>query len=125
MGPLTREELAIEVAKADICLAPLRADIRNRNQGCSPIKLFEYMSAGRAVLSTDLPCVTEILENGETGMLVRPSRPKALSEGIVELLDSEDQRSSLGRAARERILANGTWTHRREQLRSFYRRLTS
>ena len=38
-GPLQRGALADLVARADICVAPLRRDGRNKTQGCSPINI--------------------------------------------------------------------------------------
>ncbi|MCA9719552.1 MAG: glycosyltransferase family 4 protein, partial [Myxococcales bacterium] len=42
-GPLGRRALADRIARATVCAAPLRRDVRNKHQGCCPIKLYEYM----------------------------------------------------------------------------------
>lgn len=122
-GALEREELARRIAASDVCLAPLRKDARNGTQGSSPIKLFEYMAAGRALVSTDLPCVREIVAHGETGLLTSSSRPAALAEAILALADDPALRSDLGRRARRRIAESATWTHRREALSAAYAEL--
>ncbi len=100
------------LAAADVCVAPLTRDIRNRGQGCSPIKLFEYMAAGRCVLASDLPCVREIVDHGRTGWLARPSHPHRLAEAIVHLAAQPALRRSMARRAREQIVAEATWEHR-------------
>lgn len=119
---VSRDELASLVARAPFCVAPLRRDLRNDVQGCNPIKLYEYMAAGRAVLATDLRCVGEIVTHDETGWLVRPN-PKALSEGLIRLAGDAALRERLGGAARRTIEEGGTWAHRRAELVSAYEAL--
>ena len=38
----------------------------------SPLKLFEYMAAGRAIVASDLPAIREVLRDGENALLVTP-----------------------------------------------------
>jgi glycosyltransferase involved in cell wall biosynthesis len=120
-----REELAERIAAADICVAPLRRDRRNRLQGSSPIKIFEYMAAGRAVLATKLPCLEEILADGHTGLLARPSHGGDLGSRLSDLARDDKLRQRLGRAAESEIRARGTWQHRRDALVSHYERVFS
>ncbi len=124
-GPLQRQALANLVADADICVAPLRRDPRNKTQGCSPIKLFEYMSAGRAVLTTDLPCVREIVIPEQTGVLSTSARPSALAEQLLRLAGDARLRRQLGERARADILTRATWRHRQAELLGQYRQLLS
>lgn len=117
---ISREELKLAVLAADVCVAPLRRDRRNRLQGSSPIKLYEYMAAGKAVLATRLPCLEEIVNDGHTGLLARPGHTD-LALRLGELARDPALRLRLGRSARREILQNGTWAHRRAELVRFYR----
>lgn len=119
-GAVDRARLAALVAQSDVCIAPLRKDARNRVQGCSPIKLFEYMAAGRAIVSTDLACVREILDEGRTGLLLSSPRPALLAETLVGLAEDAPLRERLGSAARAEIVAHATWQHRRDALTRVY-----
>lgn len=119
-GALHPLALAQQIREADICLAPLRRDVRNKHQGCSPIKLFEYMSSGRAVLATDLPCVREIVNPGVTGELLENPRPKLLADALLALADDTARQRSLGIAARQYILEQATWDRRRAALGRYY-----
>ncbi|MFK7986477.1 MAG: glycosyltransferase family 4 protein [Sandaracinaceae bacterium] len=125
LPPVPRTELPARLAEAHFSVAPLRSDVRNRVQGCNPIKIYEAMAVGRAVLSTRLACVEEILTHGETGWLVRPSHPRALSEGLIQLSSDGALRRGLGRAARAQLVQGGTWAHRRAALVEAYVRLMS
>lgn len=122
-GPLARDALARKIAASDVCVAPLRRDRRNFGQGSSPIKLFEYMAAGRALVSTDLACVREIVTHEETGLLAASSRPSMLAEQILRLVRDESLRASLGGNARARILHEATWAHRAAALTAEYAKL--
>ncbi|HEU5075105.1 MAG TPA: glycosyltransferase family 4 protein [Polyangiaceae bacterium] len=122
LGPMTRVALALHIAESDVCVAPLRRDERNSRQGCSPLKLFEYMAAGRPIVSTDLPCVREIVEHERSALLATSARPSALAEPIVRLLENPVFAHRLGREARERVRLSGTWAHRRKALLDAYRK---
>lgn len=112
--------VAEQVAAADVCLAPLARDTRNRVQGCSPIKLFEYMAAGRAVLASDLPCVREIVRPGHTGALHKPSNPRRLRDALLELAADPRERARLGARARRFVVLEASWDHRRAALGRAY-----
>ena len=75
----------------------------------SPIKLFEYMSSGRAVVASDLGQLGEIIQHARTGLLVPPGDEAALAEALLRLVRAPDLRASLGRAARADVLAHHTW----------------
>lgn len=122
LGPVSRRSLARHISASDICVAPLRRDERNLRQGCSPLKLFEYMAAGRPIISTDLPCVREIVEHEQSALLATSARPSALVEPIVRLLEDPELAQSLGDRARERVLSGATWAHRQRVLLEAYSR---
>lgn len=118
---VARSALPALIAGSDICAAPLRRDRRNRVQGCSPIKLFEYMAAGRAVLATNLPCLQEIVRDGETGVLARASHTSDLAARLGELSGDPRLRARLGARARRELAESATWDHRAQALVAFYR----
>ena len=101
---------------AHVCVAPLAADARNTLQGCCPIKLLEYMAAGRPILATRIPVVEEILEHGVTGYLVQPGSAAALADGLRWMLAHPAEREALGARAREVVLARWTPAEFRRRL---------
>ena len=48
----------------------------------SPLKLFEYMAAGRAIVASDLPAIREILRDNENAVLVPPGDPRHWQTGF-------------------------------------------
>ena len=65
------------------------------------IAILEAMAMGKPVIATGVGGVKEILKDGETGFLVPPQDPEALSERIIYLLRNEDEARQLGIRARE------------------------
>jgi glycosyltransferase involved in cell wall biosynthesis len=78
----------------------------------SPLKIFEYMAAGRAIVAPDQPNIREILQHERTALLFDPDRPGALWQAICRLADDPALRTRLGQAARDELRARDyTWTH--------------
>jgi len=94
----------------DVALAPFpRTD--HYAYFMSPLKLFEYIAAGVPILATDLPSIREVLRHGENAWLVPPSDPKALAEGIRNLLENPDLAERLAQQARKDV-RQYTWKRR-------------
>ncbi|MEN3039267.1 MAG: GT4 family glycosyltransferase PelF [Candidatus Kryptonium sp.] len=68
-----------------------------------PYAVIESMACARPVVATDVGGVREALEG--FGIVVKPRDPKALAEGIIKLLTDHELRETLGRRAREEVLA--------------------
>ncbi|RMD88857.1 MAG: glycosyltransferase WbuB [Alphaproteobacteria bacterium] len=69
----------------------------------SPLKLFEYMAAGLAVIAPDRANIREIVRHGETAFLMDPGAAGALEAAIVTLAEEADLRRRLGAAARAEV----------------------
>jgi len=82
--------------------ATTTSDGRTRSiEWASPMKLFEYLAAGRAIVSTRFPGLAEVLVDGHNARLVEPDRPEALRSALLELVADSARRSELGTRARE------------------------
>jgi glycosyltransferase involved in cell wall biosynthesis len=103
LGPLAGSGLRAAMESAHLTLAPLPDDPRNSVQGCCPIKILEYMAAGKPILATRTAPVEELLEHGQTGWLVAPNSPKALADGLAHILRHPELARSLGEQARRRV----------------------
>jgi glycosyltransferase involved in cell wall biosynthesis len=113
---VVQADVAPILRTAHVCVAPLAGDARNTLQGCCPIKLLEYMAAGRPILATRLPVVEELVEHGVTAHLVQPGSAAALADGLRFLLTHPAEREALGAAAREAALARWTPAEFRRRL---------
>ncbi len=81
----------------------------------SPIKLFEYMGAGKAIVASRAGQIAEILRDGETARLVTPGSSAELAEALVQVLASSDRGAGLGARARAAV-AEHTWQRRGDAL---------
>lgn len=103
-GPLARQALLLQLADMDIALQPAATAY------ASPMKLMEYLAAGKAVVAPDQANIREILTHGENGLLFPPGDWAALARRVRELADAPDTISRLGQNARRTIAdKNLTW----------------
>ena len=65
----------------------------------SPLKLFEYMAAGRPIVASDLPALREVLQDGVNALLVPAGDPAALAAALERLASAPDLADRLARAA--------------------------
>jgi glycosyltransferase involved in cell wall biosynthesis len=77
----------------------------------SPIKLFEYMAMGKAIVASRLGQMAEVLEDGVDALLVTAGDEPALAKAILRLAEDAGLRTRLGQAARAKVLARYTWRH--------------
>jgi glycosyltransferase involved in cell wall biosynthesis len=117
-GAMDQRDLVPVLRTAHVCLAPLPSDPRNAVQGCCPIKILEYMGAGRPILATSIPPVEEILEHAKTAWLVPPGSPAELADGLGWMLDHPEERETLALAARTEAVARWSPARFRERLAS-------
>jgi len=88
LGKVSEEEKVRLMRSADCLVYPTRYE----SFGLPPL---EAMAAGCPVVATDIPVVSEMIQNGENGILVRREDPADLARGILRLLTSPSLRHRL------------------------------
>jgi glycosyltransferase involved in cell wall biosynthesis len=68
-----------------------------------PLVILEAMAAGLPIVSTPVGAISEVIENGENGFLVRPGDHEALAEKITCLIKNEGLRRKMGSNNVEKI----------------------
>jgi glycosyltransferase involved in cell wall biosynthesis len=70
----------------------------------TPVTIIEALAAGRAVAATNVGGVPDVVDEGETGFLVRAGDTHALAERLEILARDPERRARMGRLGRERVL---------------------
>jgi glycosyltransferase involved in cell wall biosynthesis len=67
----------------------------------SPLSIMEYMEAGKPTVATRVGGIPELVQDGQTGLLVEPRDPDGLADAVATLLDDPERSAAMGEAARE------------------------
>jgi len=78
----------------------------------SPLKLFEYMASGQAVVVSDLPAWADVVRDGENALLFPAGDVTALAQVLARLRADPALRARLGATARAEALTLHTWAAR-------------
>ncbi len=116
-GPVEPGKRFEYIHQADICLLPL-TDTGLGGRYTSPLKLFEYMAAGKALVVSDLPSMRQVLTPEQDALLVPTGEPEAFARAIERLLADSVLRLRLGDVAKSK--AQGfSWRARSETILRF------
>ena len=107
--------------QADVLVLPHTATPVSERYA-SPLKLFEYMAAGKPIVASDLSAVREILRDGQNACLVPPGDAAALAAGLARALADPSFAERIARSAYEEA-ASYTWARRAERLEHLLERV--
>jgi glycosyltransferase involved in cell wall biosynthesis len=96
-GAVPAEDIPVHVAAMDVAVQP------NVTDYASPIKLFEYLAVGRAVMAPRKENILEVVEEGKTALLYTPGDVADMSANLRRLHDDPELRARLGRAGHQLI----------------------
>lgn len=117
LGRVPADAVAPHLKGAEVLVLPNVPVSQESARETSPLKLFEYMAAGRPVVASDLPAVRELVDE-RCARLVPPGDPAALAGAITELLARPALAASLADAALARV-QDHTWERRAARILEF------
>jgi glycosyltransferase involved in cell wall biosynthesis len=112
LGPKPIAEMRSHFDQAQILVSPR---IQGQN---TPMKIYSYLDSGKAVLATDLPTHTQVLDNDIAWLA--PPTPEGVAEGMVALLQDSNLRANLARRAKERVQQEYCYKAFQKKLLNFY-----
>lgn len=112
------ERVPTYLVAGDVGVVPNRSQPAISSKYTSPLKLFESLGAGLALVVSDLPSMRDVLAHGEDAWLVRPDDVDALAEGIRHLLSDSNLRYHLAKRGKKRA-PSFSWDRRAERLISW------
>jgi len=98
VGGVAYEKVPEMLAVADVVLVPFPDNEVSR--AASPLKLFEGMAMGKAIVASRVDGIKEVISNRENGMLVNPSDIAEWTKTVAELLNNGLMARQLGENAR-------------------------
>lgn len=99
------------LSRAGIAVWPGTARQRIAAEFTSPLKLFEYLAAGCAVIGPEVPAAQSVLTDGQNGLLFKPDNAESLADALRHLLSRPDIAQALAQAGRE-LAREYTWQAR-------------
>jgi len=98
-GAVGQDRVRALYADADIFCLPSFAE-------GLPVVLMEAMAMGLPVITTRIMAIPELVIDRVCGLVLPPGRIDMLTAALLELIENEDLRHSLGTAGRERVLSD-------------------
>ena len=89
----------------------------------SPLKPFEAMATGKVLITSDVEALSEIVEDGVTGLLHRKDDSSHLAEKLKLVITDQGLRISLGAQARKWVSETHSWEVISKRLTDIYEKL--
>lgn len=105
--PVPHEQIPSVLAQAQVGVTSLPEPNDAKYEASSPIKLFEYMAAGMAVLATDSKCHTDVVGDGRFAFWAHGTSEEAILDALRRLWA---QRQELRLLGHEAAVASQAWT---------------
>ena len=114
VSPQKAAEISLSM---DILLAPYQETVRvtsglDTSKWMSPLKIFEYMAAGKAIICSDIPVLREVLEDERNALLCKPADYGAWVSSIKRLISDQDLRLLISSNAHQDIATKYSWSIR-------------
>jgi glycosyltransferase involved in cell wall biosynthesis len=113
LGAVGQDRIPEHFAAADIFCLPSFAE-------GVPVVLMEAMAMEVPVVATAVMGVPELVEHGTSGLLVPPGRADAVADALAALAVNPERRAALGRAGRDKVLAEFDVNRSAERLRDLF-----
>ena len=122
VGHLPARDAAVYLAAADFAVLPNSGMAEISAKYTSPLKLFEYLASGTPVVASDVPAVREIVESGQSALLIEPDDAGALATGLERVAADAELREKIRQGGLE-IAHQYSWNSRAALIKGFLRNL--
>lgn len=119
LGFLDRNGIKEVYSKSKIGLVTLHPIINYVD--ALPVKMFEYMASGLAVIASDIPLWKEIIEESKCGICVNPLNSKDIANAVDEMIQNPEALKEMGANGRNAVVQKFNWSNEEEKLLILYR----
>ncbi|MBP7114251.1 MAG: glycosyltransferase family 4 protein [Candidatus Peribacteraceae bacterium] len=114
-GHIAHLKIPTLLTAADILVYPApKSDHLFYTRDTSPLKLFEYMAAGKPIVAADLPPLRDVVDPSMV-TFSEPGSGESLSQAILMILEHREESSKKARLARAHV-EQFTWENRMERI---------
>jgi glycosyltransferase involved in cell wall biosynthesis len=119
-GAIAHSQVPEMLSIADVAVVPSAPITASLGGTGTPLKLFEYMAAGKAIVATAQNQAAEVIQDGHNGLLVEAGEVNRFAEAILALLNDPVERSRLGQNARQQAVELYSWERYTRRLEEIY-----
>jgi len=119
-GAIAHADVPEMLAIADIAVVPSAPVSASGGGTGTPLKLFEYMAAGKPIVATSFNQAAEVIQDGYNGILVEPGNVSRFADAITTLLNDPTERMRLGQNARQQAVQSYSWEDYTRKLEELY-----
>jgi len=122
LGFLDRKNVAKIMSKSKVGIVtfyPLPNHI-----DAQPNKMFEYMSAGLPLITSNFPFWREIVEGNKCGICINPLEPKEIADAIKYIITHQEEAKQMGQNGKKAVLEKYNWRIEEKKLYNIYEELS-
>ena len=119
-GAVRHDRMPEMLSIADVAVVPSAPVPASGGGTGTPLKLFEYMAAGKGIVATAVSQTAEVIRDGENGLLVEAGDVNAFAEAMLTLLNDSMERGRLGQNARRQAVEHYSWEQYSRRLEAIY-----
>jgi glycosyltransferase involved in cell wall biosynthesis len=119
-GAIAHSSVPEMISIAEVAVVPAAPVAASHGGTGTPLKLFEYMASGKAIVATALNQATEVIRDGQNGLLVEAGDVNGFAMAMLDLLNDSAKRGRLGQNARQHAIEHYSWEQYTRRLEEIY-----
>jgi len=116
-GHVTQDKVPEYLMAADILIIPYTSTTAHPYM--SPMKMFDYIAAGKPIITTDFPVIREILTEDENALYFEPDSAEALQKALEDILAKPEKQAEMV-SNNLKLAQDYSWKKRAAKMMAFH-----
>jgi glycosyltransferase involved in cell wall biosynthesis len=125
LGVVPYQEIPGLISESLASLVCMNNAGRRSDTGLSPLKMYESLACGVPVIASDLPGISDFVQENDCGLIVPMNSPVSIAEAVASLLSDQKLRNRLGRNGFNVVTKEHTWHKRAIETDQVIQRIVS